>query len=62
MIDKHYNPDEWNIYLFHFSDGDNSSEADSRGLLQDPQGEPAARRESVRLLPGGKRIWKRGIH
>jgi hypothetical protein len=20
---RHYNPDEWNIYLFHFSDGDN---------------------------------------
>ncbi len=30
LIDKHYNPAEWNIYLFHFSDGDNSSEADSR--------------------------------
>ena len=25
VIDQHYNPDEWNIYLFHFSDGDNSS-------------------------------------
>ncbi|MGD8450409.1 MAG: DUF444 family protein [Phycisphaerae bacterium] len=30
LLDKHYNPDEWNIYLFHFSDGDNSSESDSR--------------------------------
>ena len=30
LLDKHYHPDEWNIYLFHFSDGDNSSEADSR--------------------------------
>jgi uncharacterized sporulation protein YeaH/YhbH (DUF444 family) len=27
-------PDEWNIYLFHFSDGDNSSEADSRECCQ----------------------------
>lgn len=38
MLDKHYNTDEWNIYLFHFSDGDNSSEADSREcckILQD---------------------------
>ncbi len=30
LLDKHYNPDEWNMYLFHFSDGDNSSESDSR--------------------------------
>jgi hypothetical protein len=30
VMEKHYNPEEWNIYLFHFSDGDNSSEADSR--------------------------------
>src|SRR3989344_1891006 len=26
MIDKKYNPDDWNIYGFHFSDGDNWSE------------------------------------
>ena len=30
LIDNHYKPEEWNIYLFHFSDGDNSSESDSR--------------------------------
>jgi hypothetical protein len=30
LIERHYAPDEWNIYLFHFSDGDNSSESDSR--------------------------------
>lgn len=30
LLDKSYSPDEWNIYLFHFSDGDNSSESDSR--------------------------------
>ena len=30
LIDNHYAPSEWNIYLFHFSDGDNSSESDSR--------------------------------
>jgi hypothetical protein len=38
LLDKHYSPDEWNIYLFHFSDGDNSSESDSRDcckLLKD---------------------------
>ena len=30
LLDEHYHPDEWNTYLFHFSDGDNSSESDSR--------------------------------
>ncbi|MBI5862921.1 MAG: DUF444 family protein [Planctomycetes bacterium] len=30
LLDRHYSPAEWNIYLFHFSDGDNSSESDSR--------------------------------
>lgn len=30
LLEKSYSPDDWNIYLFHFSDGDNSSESDSR--------------------------------
>lgn len=30
IIEANYSPAEWNIYLFHFSDGDNSSESDSR--------------------------------
>ncbi len=30
ILKEHYDPNEWNIYLFHFSDGDNSSEADNR--------------------------------
>ena len=30
LLERYYNPDEWNTYLFHFSDGDNSSESDSR--------------------------------
>jgi uncharacterized sporulation protein YeaH/YhbH (DUF444 family) len=30
LIDRQYSPEEWNVYLFHFSDGDNSSESDSR--------------------------------
>ena len=34
LLDHHYSPDEWNIYLFHFSDGDNSSEADSRDCVK----------------------------
>ena len=34
LIENHYNSLEWNIYLFHFSDGDNSSESDSRNCCQ----------------------------
>lgn len=30
IIESGYDPDQWNVYLFHFSDGDNSSEADNR--------------------------------
>lgn len=29
VIDEFYNPSEWNIYLFHFSDGDNWGEIDT---------------------------------
>ncbi len=30
LLSAHYDPNDWNIYLFHFSDGDNSSDADNR--------------------------------
>lgn len=30
LISQHYDPGDWNTYLFHFSDGDNSSDADNR--------------------------------
>ncbi|MEE8171239.1 MAG: DUF444 family protein [Phycisphaerae bacterium] len=30
LLKRHYGGEEWNVYLFHFSDGDNSSETDSR--------------------------------
>jgi len=30
LLRQRYDPQAWNIYLFHFSDGDNSSEADNR--------------------------------
>ena len=30
LLEQHYPVQEWNVYLFHFSDGDNSSESDSR--------------------------------
>ncbi|MFZ0391157.1 MAG: DUF444 family protein [Calditrichia bacterium] len=34
MIDQDYPPEEWNIYAFHFSDGDNWSKEDNRLCLQ----------------------------
>ena len=33
IIDKDYNPNEWNIYPFHFSDGDNWSADDTKLCL-----------------------------
>lgn len=30
LLDEHYDPTDWNTYVFHFSDGDNSSDADNR--------------------------------
>lgn len=33
LIQKEYAPEEWNIYLFHFSDGDNWSTQDSNQCL-----------------------------
>ena len=34
LLEAHYDPGDWNIYLFHFSDGDNSSESDNRLCVQ----------------------------
>jgi len=34
IIDKDYSPAEWNIYPFHFSDGDNWSQSDTRQCVE----------------------------
>lgn len=34
LIDEHYPPDEWNIYVFHFSDGDNWGGGDTQICLK----------------------------
>ncbi len=34
ILQASYDAADWNIYLFHFSDGDNSSEADNRVCVQ----------------------------
>ncbi|HPM41754.1 MAG TPA: DUF444 family protein, partial [bacterium] len=33
IVEEHYNPAEWNIYPFHFSDGDNWSGNDTEECL-----------------------------
>jgi len=34
ILDKHFPPHEWNIYTFHFSDGDNWSQSDTRTCVE----------------------------
>jgi len=34
LIEAEYDPAVWNMYLFHFSDGDNSSDADNKLCVQ----------------------------
>ena len=34
IIEESYNPTEWNIYPFHFSDGDNWSSSDTKVCMQ----------------------------
>ncbi len=43
IIDADYDAADWNVYLFHFSDGDNSSEADNKKCVE---------LLNERLLPG----------
>jgi len=33
LIERHYPTDDWNIYLFHFSDGDNLSDGDDESCI-----------------------------
>jgi sporulation protein YhbH len=34
LVDEHYPPEEWNIYVFHFSDGDNWGGGDTQICLK----------------------------
>jgi hypothetical protein len=34
MIKKSFNPEEWNVYPFHFSDGDNWGSEDTRRCIE----------------------------
>ena len=52
IIDDEYPPDEWNIYPFHFSDGDNWSVDDTVTCVELLRDEDPAGREPVLLRPG----------
>ena len=52
MIEEDYPPSEWNIYPFHFSDGDNWSGDDTRVVHRAAQAEDPAGGEPVLLRPG----------
>jgi hypothetical protein len=34
LLERAYDPSAWNVYCFHFSDGDNSSEADNKTCVE----------------------------
>jgi uncharacterized sporulation protein YeaH/YhbH (DUF444 family) len=52
LIDAEFNPELWNIYAFHFSDGDNWSVDDTGDVHRPAQKPAAAAAQPVRLRPG----------
>ncbi len=62
IIDDHYPPEEWNIYPFHFSDGDNWSMDDTLALRRAHEEQDPAAREHVRVRPGREPLRLRSVH
>ena len=62
LLDAHYSPDEWNIYLFHFSDGDNSSEADSRDCVKILKEQLIPVSNMFGYCQGRQRLWLGQLH
>ena len=54
-------PHDWNIYLFHFSDGDNWDGGDTAECISLLENESAAKSQSFLLRPGEKRLWQRRL-
>jgi len=52
LIQKEFSPQEWNIYPFHFSDGDNWGGDDTAQCLKLLE----------ELRPGQECLWKRPVH
>ena len=57
-----YPADEWNIYPFHFSDGDNWSMDDTLTCVEHPEDAAPAAREHVRLRPGREPLRLGPVH
>ncbi len=62
IIEDDYPADEWNIYPFHFSDGDNWSMDDTLTCVELLKTEAPAAGEHVRLRPGREPVWLRPVH
>ena len=60
IIQARYPPDQWNIYAFHFSDGDNWGD-DIPHCMEILTEEAAAQGQPVRLRPGGKPLRQRRV-
>ncbi len=57
IIDTDYDPNEWNIYPFHFSDGDNWSADDTKLCLSLLDDSYSAGLQYVLLWTGGESLW-----
>ena len=62
LIDQHYPREEWNIYPFHFSDGDNWSMDDTLTCVEILKKEILPRGEHVRLRPGREPVRLGPVH
>ena len=62
IIEDDYPPSEWNIYPFHFSDGDNWSMDDTLTCVELLKTEAPAAGEHVRLRPGREPLRLGPVH
>ena len=62
MIDDDFPPTEWNIYPFHFSDGDNWSVDDTVQCVELLEGADPAEGEPVLLRPGREPVRLGPVH
>ncbi len=60
IINARYPPDQWNIYAFHFSDGDNWGD-DIPHCIEILTEKLLPKRQPVRLRPGGKPLRQRRV-
>ena len=56
LIQEKYRPEDWNIYPFHYSDGDNWSARDTERCIAHPARRAPAARQPVLLRAGEERL------